>query len=183
MIQHFAGKVHLQPTNQPIQSVAASAPTWNGNYTLKGSEIYQLYFHGPSFQVLEGVQRSGDNMLGKLSKDLPGITAQPTRLNTTPLLLELCLQTAGIWEIGLTGALSLPYSIGKVKLYRREINGESIFAEVRLEQAGEELVFSSRVVDSKGRVYLEMENYQTITTPSAVSELLRAPLQKLLENE
>jgi hypothetical protein len=121
-------------------------------------------------------------MLGKLRKEQPGITARPTRLNTTPMLLELCLQTAGIWEIGLTGTLSLPNSIGKVKLYRREINGEPIFAEVRLEERGEQLVFSSRVVDSTGRVYLEMENYQTAATPGVVSEPLRAPLQKLLEN-
>jgi hypothetical protein len=183
LIRHFAGKVHLQPTSQPIQAVAASAPDWNGSYTLKDADIYKLYFHGPAFQVLEGVQRSGSNMLGKLRKGLPGITAEPTRLNTTPLLLELCLQTAGIWEIGLTGALGLPYSIGRVKLYRREINGEPIFAEVRLDESGDNLVFSSRVVDSKGRVYLEMENYQTAAMPAAVSEPLRVPLQKLLENE
>ncbi len=182
LVRHFAGKVHLQPTDQPIQAVVSNAPNWNGNYTLKDSDIYKLYFHGPSFQVLEGVQRSGENMLGKLRKDLPGITSKPTRLDTTPLLLELCLQTAGIWEIGLTGSLSLPFSIGKVQLYRREINGEPIFAEVRLAKEGEELVFSSRVVDSKGRVYLEMENYRTVATPASVDELLRVPLRKLVED-
>jgi hypothetical protein len=98
------------------------------------------------------------------------------------MLLELCLQTAGIWEIGLTGALSLPSSIGRVNLYRREINGESIFAEVHLVEGGENPVFNSRVVDSAGRVYLEMENYKTASLPSEVSESLRAPLLKLMEN-
>jgi len=182
MVRHFAGKVHLQPISEPVPEISTSAPKWNGGYTLQDSDIYKLYFHGPSFQVLEGVVRSGGNMLGKLRKDLPVITANPDRLNTAPLLLELCLQTAGIWEIGLTGSLSLPHSIGKVQLYRREVNNEPIFADVRLEKEGEELVFFSQVVDSKGRVYLEMENYRTIATPASVDQSLRAPLQKLLEN-
>ena len=51
-------------------------PKWNGNYTVKAEDIYHLYFHGPAFQVLEGVQRSGDILIGKLNKKLPAITSQ-----------------------------------------------------------------------------------------------------------
>ena len=183
LIQHFSGTVHLQPESKAVPAAMIEAPKWNGHYTLNDKTIYELYFHGPAFQVLEGVQRSGDHLLGKLRKDLPEFTSKPTRLDTTPLLLELCLQTAGIWEIGLTGAMALPLSIGKVTLYHRPVNGEPIYAQVHMDDSGDGIVFSSQVVDGAGNLYLEMENYRTSATPYPVDEVRRAPLKQLIAGD
>ena len=73
-MQHFSGKVHLKPHQAEAQDVSAAIPVWNGSYTVQAADIYQLYFHGPAFQVLEGVQRSGESVLGKLNKSLPAFT-------------------------------------------------------------------------------------------------------------
>ena len=77
---HFSGKVYLKPLETEIREANSESPKWNGSYTVQAEDIYQLYFHGPAFQVLEGVQRSGDTVLGKLNKKLPAIhklRAQP----------------------------------------------------------------------------------------------------------
>ncbi len=66
ILSHFSGKVHLIPAEQPHQNNQTEKPHWNGAYTISAEDIYKLYFHGPSFQVLEGVQRNGEVYLGKL---------------------------------------------------------------------------------------------------------------------
>jgi len=180
---HFTGNVYLTPAHQASQTLVAAPPKWNGRYTLPENEIYKLYFHGPAFQVLEGVQKDKDGLLGKLSTSLPPFTSQPVWLGTNPILIELCLQTAGIYEIGKTGALSLPQSIHKVRFYRRETNGVPIFAQIQAVQTEDGLQFNSRVIDEKGRIYLELLEYRTSTLPSQIEKPLLAPLERLLNEE
>jgi NAD(P)-dependent dehydrogenase (short-subunit alcohol dehydrogenase family) len=180
---HFSGKVYLKPVETEIREANSKAPNWNGHYTVKAEEIYKLYFHGPAFQVLEGVQRSGDTVLGKLNKELPAITSLGHSLLSTPTLVELCFQTAGIWEIGKTGTMALPRSIQSLTLYRQSINGAAIYAEVRpVMSASGELSFDARVVDSNGRLYLELKEYRTSPMSDKVEPALRAPLLELMKD-
>ena len=73
--------------------------------------------------------------------------------------MELCFQTAGIWEIGKTGIMALPRSIESLTLYRQNVNGAAIYAEVKPYPSGNgELHFDARVVNSKGRLYLELKD-------------------------
>jgi NAD(P)-dependent dehydrogenase (short-subunit alcohol dehydrogenase family) len=180
---HFSGKVYLKAPETQAQEASSEAPRWNGHYTVKAEEIYKLYFHGPAFQVLEGVQRAGDTVLGKLNKELPAITRAGHSLLSTPTLVELCLQTAGIWEIGKTGIMALPRSIHSLTLYRQSINGAAIYAEVKPVLSGNgELSFDARVVDSQGRLYLELKDYRTSPMPDTVEPALRAPLLELMKD-
>ncbi len=182
IVQHFAGKVHLKPLDVPLQEVKIKPPEWNGAYTVEAADIYRLYFHGPSFQVLEGVQRSGNVVLGKLSSSLPSITRNGKEDPTTPVLVELCMQTAGVWEAGSTGILALPRSIGELTLYKARPNGAPIFAEVTpgTDDDGR-ICFDARVVDAKGQVYLEMRDYRTSPLPYTVEEKLLEPLKELVK--
>lgn len=183
VVRHFSGKVHLSPVEVKEDEPTVQPPEWNGAYTVQPEDIYRLYFHGPAFQVLDGVQRSGEGVLGRLRANLPGITDGDVQLITTPVLVELCLQTAGVWEIGATGAMALPRSIGSLKIYRPEKNGEPIFAEVVPSQAEDgEIRFDARVVDGKGRLYLELNDYRTVRLPYTVEQDLLAPLKGLVEN-
>jgi len=180
---HFSGKVHLKLHEGEVQDVSSPSPQWNGNYTVGAEDIYRLYFHGPAFQVLEGVQRSGDSVLGKLNKKLPAFTSEEHALLSTPTLVELCFQTAGIWEIGKTGVMALPRSIESLTLFRQNVNGAAIYAEVKPVLSGNgELHFDARVVDSKGRLYLELKQYRTTPLPASVEPDLLAPLQELMKD-
>jgi len=179
---HFSGRVYLQPQETLEVEAMAEPPQWSGGYTLQAEDIYRLYFHGPTFQVLEGVQRSGDHLLGKLQAKRASFTTLEQASMNVPILVELCLQTAGIWEIGKTGIMTLPQSIQSLTLYSQKINGVPIFAEV-VPVTGEDgrMVFDARVVDANGHLYLELNNYRTSPLPYSVEQDLLRPLQALVD--
>ena len=180
---HFTGKVYLVPGEEKEpEPVIGQAPHWNGSSTLTADEIYKLYFHGPAFQVLEGVQHDGKHVFGKLQSNLPPTTSTAFDLTIAPLLVELCLQTAGVWEIGKTGVLALPRSIGEIRFYKTGLKGETVFAEV-LPWEGEDgrLHFDARVVDSDGAVYMVMKNYCTEPLPYSVEKNQLIPLRTWLD--
>ncbi|NPV56113.1 MAG: SDR family oxidoreductase, partial [Anaerolineae bacterium] len=179
---HFTATVHLQPADEPLEACSAPPPHWNGAKKLTAKEIYKLYFHGPSFQVLEAVQQDEQQVLGKLRRNLPPLTTEEREFSTSPALVELCLQTAGIWEIGATGTMALPRSIGSLRVYRTTPNGVPIYAAVK-PLAGEDgrIRFDAVVVDAKGRVYLEMDDYRTEPLPYSVEKEQLEPLQRWMK--
>ena len=175
---HFAGKVLLAPVSDAREEKTGETIIWKGSEAIQSDEIYKLYFHGPSFQVLEAVVREGESVVGKLRADLPPMTNLKEQLSTQPILVELCLQTAGIWEIGTTGIMALPRSIASLKVYRIGMNGSAIYAEVTQHENEEgRPSFDARVLDAKGRVYLEMEDYRTEPLPYSVEQEQLTPLQ------
>ena len=183
VVQHFTGRVHLRPLSAPeTRPARVEPPHWNGAYTLNREDVYKLYFHGPAFQVLDAVQRSGEYVLGRLRGDMPPTTSTGQPLITAPLLIELCLQTAGIYEIGATGVLALPQAIGEVRIYPQPQVAGDLYAQVTPGRDAENaLCFDARVTDGEGRLYLELKDYRTSPLPYPVAEELRRPLQKLVE--
>jgi malonyl CoA-acyl carrier protein transacylase len=177
---HFSGKVHLEPLHSQ-KEMTATPPEWNGAYTVTAEEIYRLYFHGPAFQVLDGVQLSGNTVLGKLKSHLPPFTSGGLELLSTPVLVELCLQTAGIWEAGKTGTLCLPSSIGFIHLYNSKVDGIPVYAEVTpSKDADGRMCFDARVIDAKGNLFLEISDYRTSPLPYTVEDKILAPMQALV---
>ncbi len=178
---HFTGKVYLTQRGGRTE-VTGNLPIWGDSAAVCSEDIYKLYFHGPSFQVLDCVQRSGDHVMGRLAKFLPSDTKQESKSISTPLLVELCFQTAGLWEAGTTGIMALPHSIGTLTIYPRQVNGEPIFAEVTPRMEDGKVSFDARVVDAKGHMYLELSNYQTAPLPYAAEPELIEPMKALLRN-
>jgi malonyl CoA-acyl carrier protein transacylase len=180
--QHFFGRVHLEPVQDgEARQPTADAPGWNGSATLEPDAIYRVYFHGPAFQVLEGVQSDGERVVGKFRLDLPPMTGQPRETLVAPLLIELCLQTAGVWEIGKTGTLALPTAIEQVILHRTPENNAVVYAEIEPRPGvGDELGFDARVVDAEGNLYIELKGYRTARLPAPIDEEHIAPLRALV---
>ena len=97
-----------------------------------------------------------------------------------PMLIELCFQTAGIWEIAETGSMSLPVAVGNVKYYAGKSGSRQVFAEVHPQEVSEgKYRYDARVVDSDGYVYLELEDYRTASLVYPFEKDLLSPLQKL----
>jgi hypothetical protein len=184
---HFYGRVHLapqsgeQPEVPPAEPPTVEPPVWHtgaGNgATVEPADIYRVYFHGPAFQVLDGVQREGDTVVGRLRADLPAFTGSPAKMLTVPRLLELCLQTAGVWEIGKTGVLALPTAIDRVVVHQLPENKEVLYAQMEPRPGDNDLCFDGRVVDEKGQVYLEMNGYRTARLPTSIAPEQVAPLK------
>jgi NAD(P)-dependent dehydrogenase (short-subunit alcohol dehydrogenase family) len=186
---HFTGRVHLVRLPEGEAATVAEGPTspppsWNGSATVGPEDIYRVYFHGPAFQVLEGVERDGDRVVGKLCMDLPPFTGAPKQTLTPPRLIELCLQTAGVWEIGKTGVLALPTAIDRVVLHQVQENGSALYAQMEPKAAPDgEVCFDGQVVDENGKVYLEMHGYRTARLPTAVDAKEVEPLKAAVADQ
>jgi malonyl CoA-acyl carrier protein transacylase len=180
---HFAGQVRLVP--QPTaadEALAADPPSWSGETSIEPEAIYRVYFHGPAFQVLDGVQSGGGRVTGKMRADLPPIMGKTKQTLTLPRLIELCMQTAGVWEIGKTGTLALPTAIERVVLHRPQENGALLYAEIKPRTGpGDEVSFDGRVVDDQGNLYLELTGYRTARLPDSVADEEVAPLRAAVE--
>jgi malonyl CoA-acyl carrier protein transacylase len=178
---HFSGQVVLEPTPILQPEDWQTAPDWGRGPSLSKDEIYQLYFHGPSFQVLEGVQKKDEYVLGKLG---PGFTADTNhlmQLTSHPLLIELCFQTAGVFEIGTTGEMRLPRSVGALRIYPNQVNGRDFYAFVKPRTLlDDEMVFDAWVVDQDGKIYLEIRDYRTVQLPNKLDAALVSPFKKAL---
>jgi 3-hydroxymyristoyl/3-hydroxydecanoyl-(acyl carrier protein) dehydratase len=181
---HFGGQVHLVPSlRTEAEPKTAEPPAWKDEASVTPDDIYRVYFHGPAFQVLEGVQADGGRVIGKMNGALPPMMEGAKQTITLPLLIELCMQTAGVWEIGKTGTLALPMAIEQVVLHRLQENGASLYAEIEPQTGpGEEICFDGRVVDERGNLYLELRGYRTARLPESVADKNVAPLKVAVED-
>ena len=172
---HFTGRVRLSPaTPEPSTAAVPSAPQQGG---VGAEAIYRVYFHGPAYQVLERSWREGDRQVGLLAASLPEHHQPPgLPLVTAPRLLELCFQTAGVWELGTSGRLALPRHLGRVTaMAAGEPPTGRVYAVVTPGAGGE--TFDAMVVDEAGRVHLRLEGYATVALPTPVDAALLAPLR------
>ena len=97
-----------------------------------------------------------------------------------PLLIEMCFQTAGLYEAGATGNLALPQSIGLLKVFNQPVSGVEIYSEVKPRLLDGNYVFDARVIDAQGHVYLEMRDYRTSALPYPAERLLVEPFRKMI---
>jgi hypothetical protein len=104
----------------------------------------------------------------------------PSELPTlmAPRLIELCFQTAGIWEMGVQGRMGLPQHIDQVSLSLRapDLGNSSqvrLYAVVTPDPNQES--FDAEVVDADGNLYLQFSGYRTVALPDAANaERLKA---------
>jgi hypothetical protein len=87
-----------------------------------------------------------------------------------PRLIELCFQTAGLWEMGAQGRMGLPQHIDCVSssslLRAPESADTRLYAVVTPDQ--DRGSSDAEVVDTKGNRYLHLSGYRTVAVPSAV---------------
>ena len=147
---------------------------------MQSEAIYGIYFHGPAYQVLEKAWKADGRVVGRMPSRLPdhhGPRELPTVM--APRLIELCFQTAGIWEMGTTGKMGLPLHVDRVQTLRSPDEAQGpLFAVVTPEP--ESGAYSAEVVDEKGGVYVNLTGYRTIEAPDGVDEAKLAPLRKAM---
>ncbi|MCA9981983.1 MAG: polyketide synthase dehydratase domain-containing protein, partial [Anaerolineales bacterium] len=85
-----------------------------------------------------------------------------------PRLIELCFQTAGIWQMETDKVLALPAALGSVTTYEQPAEGTALYAQVTANREGDALSFDAQVVDEAGKVYVVLTGYRTIALPGEV---------------
>jgi len=176
---HFSGVVVLEPSAADSRFVQALHRT---EPEIGRDAIYRVYFHGPAYRVLDRVESAGPNqVIGCMTSDLPLGTTDANHASLVgPRLIELCFQTAGVWEIGKTGQLALPAALDQVIVRDPSSNGGALVAEVVAEQDGDALSFNGRVRDGEGKVHVEFVGYRTSRMPSTLPEDEADPFRKVV---
>ncbi len=181
---HFTGRVRLKrnPIQTGIRARIVPMPVLrvqtSHESAVEAADIYRVYFHGRAYQVVERAWWDGKRMWGQMAENLPA-NHQPSGkpLSMAPRLIELCLQTAGLWEIGVEGhaRMFLPQHIQKICLRRApELAEGPLFAVVTPDP--HEGSCDVEVVDAAGNLYLELSGYRTVAMPDAIDA---EPLQAL----
>jgi hypothetical protein len=170
---HFSARVRL--TKQAPETLTGPAPGGPPAYVTEAADIYRIYFHGPAYQVLQRAWREGDHLIGHFTENLPSNhypIDQPVLM--APRLIELCFQTAGLWEMSSQGRMGLPQYIQHVCVRRSPQAAEGgLYAVVTPNP--EQGSFDAQVVDARGKRYLQLIGYRTVALPDKVdTEPLKA---------
>jgi hypothetical protein len=122
--------------------------------------------------VLDRVEGAGKNqVIGCMTANLPLDTSNANQASLVgPRLIELCFQTAGVWEIGRTGQLALPAAVDRVIVRDPSAGSGPLVAEVSANEGSDGLSFSARVRDGEGKVHVELLGYRTSRMPSTLPE-------------
>jgi len=178
---HFTARVRVG--KKPLPEAKAAVPRLSAEAIVSAAHIYRVYFHGPAYQVLDRVWWDGQRMIGEMAAGLPG-NHKPADLPTlmAPRLIELCFQTAGIWEMGTSSRMGLPQHLEQVTWLRSPKLAEGrLYAMVTPHP--EDGTFDAEVVDSAGNCYVRVGGYRTVALPDGLdADWLRA-VQTVLSPE
>jgi hypothetical protein len=170
---HFTGSVRLGRTApQPEHTTPLGDAT---GPTMDAGRVYSFYFHGPAYRVVASAWRSGASSVAVLADPLPA-NHRPADLPlvTAPRLVELCFQTAGLWQAGLEDRLALPMAVGSARLLADPAGAvRPLFA--RATQTGPDS-FDCSVIDAAGSVIAGLHGYRTIPLPTVIPEAVAADL-------
>ncbi len=167
---HFTGSVRLAP--QPANEESDRTPVADGEPALTPAEVYRLYFHGPAYQVVGGAWRHEDGIAARFAADLPAQAGAPTLIG--PRLVELCFQTAGLWEAGRDGRLALPLHVDSVRIAAEPTEHTDLVATAR---PGRDGGFDCVVHGADGRVVLRVDGYRTVPLPEPVPDDVRTAIR------
>ncbi len=175
---HFRARVRLvTDPSRPAKQKAVVKPA-NGSM-VQASDIYRLYFHGPAYQVVESSWRAGKEVVGLYASHLPA-NHEPDSLSTlvSPRLIELCFQTAGMWELATKARMGLPYRVDRLSIHKALDTEQARLHSVVT--PNEDGGFDAHVVDQKGNIWLALSGYRTMALPEPVDDALLEPLRKAM---
>jgi len=171
--RHFTGRARLARA-APASPPAIALPG-EGDGGVDHDAVYRVYFHGPAYQVLDRAWRDNGHVVGRLAGDLPADhepSASP--IDFVPRLIELCFQTAGVWELGTAGRMALPTRVERVVRYAGADAPGALWAVVSPRDDGG---VDAEVVDESGRVRVRLEGYRTIELPGGIDADALAPIR------
>ena len=184
-----AGKVqHLSAVLRPRLAWSGDAarremPPGQGRSGAASSEIYRLYFHGPSFQVVDSAYVVDDSVVAYMAQELAPIGEPAGRSRTSPRLVELCLQAAGLYEVAASGRMRIPSSIERIVWHSpdRRDSGDGLAAVVErvLDEDGEP-AYDAAVIDLDGRVRLSVFGYRATDFSQPVDQVALADVRSAL---
>jgi acyl transferase domain-containing protein/acyl carrier protein/NADP-dependent 3-hydroxy acid dehydrogenase YdfG len=179
--RHFTGRARLA-RKAPVAPKASVSPedADTAQQGVGSEQVYGVYFHGPAFQVLDRAWRDDGHVVGRLASELPPDhepASQPTQF--VPRLIELCFQTAGLWELGTASRMALPTHIDRVVRYAAGKKPGRLWAVVSRRDGG----VDAEVIDEAGRVRVRLEGYRTSELPGELEAAALAPIRSAMDTD
>ena len=175
---HFTGRVIL--ARQLAEAPSGPIPGQPHAPVIDAEEIYRVYFHGPAYRVVKRAWWDEKGAIGEMSANLPD-NHQPSvqPLAIAPRLIELCFQTAGLWEMAVQQRMGLPRHVDRVTFYRvPEPADGPLFAVVTADPVAGS--FAADVVDRNGLRYLHLSGYRTVVFREDVDARVFTPEHAVL---
>ncbi|MFA5162350.1 MAG: SDR family NAD(P)-dependent oxidoreductase [Elusimicrobiales bacterium] len=128
--------------------------------------IYKLYFHGPSFQVLESViSVTADSVTARYRRPATPVWPGEVKLCAFPLLIEAAFQACGFRDLTVDNRMALPDYVGKLRVYAQQSDApETLDVHCRFkgkDQQGKS-VYDACVCDKDGNIWIELQDYRMI---------------------
>jgi NAD(P)-dependent dehydrogenase (short-subunit alcohol dehydrogenase family) len=167
--EHFVADVRLRMQPQTMAPVEFGRPE-AGFLDTSTEQLYEVFFHGPAYQVLESAGVDHVEAVGILPQQMPPDLAPAANAEyaalMAPRLIESCFQVAAFWSLKRKGAMAFPLGFESVTAYRppEAKTGDRMYAVVNTQDDGQ--TFDGRVVDEAGHVYIDLRGYHTVARPS-----------------
>ena len=134
--------------------------------TVSKEEIYQKYFHGPSFQVLGGILRADKES----SLAVYNTTPKPQWpdgqkvLLANPMLIEAAFQCCGFRDMSVDNRMTLPDAISEIAVFKRDVPPAKLYLYGRFKglTADGKSLHDAYVFDDAGQLWVEVHGYQAI---------------------
>jgi hypothetical protein len=166
---HFRADVPLTTAELAAKNVEVDLPD-EADLTTLSAEVYETFFHGPTYQVIGRIGVQGRKAIAQIPGDLPAnCYPNSARELMAPRLVEACFQAAAQWSIKAKNAMAFPLGFDAVTVYRQEneADGQQLYAVVETADDGES--FDGLVIDESGRLYVALSKYRTVSRPGTDS--------------
>ncbi|NJP88729.1 hypothetical protein HCN51_04545 [Nonomuraea sp. FMUSA5-5] len=160
---HFTGNVRLSGSAR--KGARRDRAPEEGVATMAAPQVYTLFFHGPAYQVVASAWAHGTGAAARMPDDLPPALDPERPTVTSPRLVELCFQTAGLAQAARDGVLALPAHVDRVLLHPAR-PAKDVQALV---EAGEGR-YDCVVVNGDGAVLVAVEGYRGTPLPGDLPE-------------
>jgi len=139
-------------------------------YKADAQEIYKTYFHGPSFQVLDGILSVEKNSVLAVFKrpSAPLWKNGQQKLVFHPLVFEALFQACGWRDIQFDRAMALPDAVGAAIVYDHEPQDpETLFLYGVFKGRTEDnrSLYDAWAFDAEFKLTAELHDYAMIPTP------------------
>ncbi|WP_423972044.1 SDR family NAD(P)-dependent oxidoreductase [Elusimicrobium simillimum] len=162
--RHFTARTLANP--QSNWAAVKDSIKLSNKFIATNEDIYKRYFHGPSFQVLEGVLSITDNtVLARYKRPAEKLfTDGPKKLIAYPLLIEAAFQACGYRDLSVDNRMNLPDSIGQCIVHGKGESPESLYlygVYKGLSIEGKS-IYDAYVFDEDMNLWIELSDYYGI---------------------
>ena len=163
--RHFTARTLTDFTSTWEQVKAQAMTGLEAALQVTPAEIYQKYFHGPSFQVLGGIVRVNEQESLAIYNTTPAPQwPTPHTLLANPMLIEAAFQCCGFQDMAVAHKMTLPDGIAEVAVLNNQLPPARLYlyGVNKGTTADGKTLHDAYVFDGQGNVWVEIHGYQAI---------------------